>query len=124
MPRERSDQIDLPDGQPITLARVLLELSRIAFADPGRLVGPDGSPTPFNDLDDDTKSAVREFELIEKEGAPPVVVVTELHDKAGALADLASVLEVQEPESLERIKYGVRDLLKAEIAKQHTGALH
>lgn len=50
----------------ITQDRVLLELSRIAFFDPRRLLNADGSPKPINELDDDTAAAVAGLDIVEE----------------------------------------------------------
>ncbi len=48
--------------------RVLLELSRIAFFDPRRLIGPDGQPLPLDRLDEDTAAALSTLEMRARDG--------------------------------------------------------
>lgn len=50
----------------ITQDRVLQELARIAFFDPRRLLNPDGSPKPINELDDDTAAALAGLDVTEE----------------------------------------------------------
>lgn len=50
----------------ITQDRVLLELSRIAFFDPRKLLDASGSPLPLTELDDDTAAAVAGLDLMEE----------------------------------------------------------
>jgi phage terminase small subunit len=57
--QERSSRVG------ITQDRVLLELSRIAFFDPRRLLREDGSPKPMNELDDDTAAAIAGLDIQE-----------------------------------------------------------
>ena len=47
----------------LTTERTILELSRIACADPSRLYRSDGSPIPLHELDDDTRAAVASVEI-------------------------------------------------------------
>ncbi|MBK5570110.1 terminase small subunit [Ensifer sp. SSB1] len=50
----------------ITQDRVLLELSRIAFFDPRKLLRDDGSPKPIGELDDGTAAALAGLEITEE----------------------------------------------------------
>lgn len=50
----------------ITAERVLLELSRIAFFDPRKLLDDAGHPKPLDELDDDTAAAVAGLDLLEE----------------------------------------------------------
>ena len=50
----------------ITQDRVLLELSRIAFFDPRKLLDGSGHPKQLNELDDDTAAAVAGLDLLEE----------------------------------------------------------
>lgn len=50
----------------ITQDRVLLELSRIAFFDPRKLLDASGNPRSLMDLDDDTAAAVAGLDLLEE----------------------------------------------------------
>lgn len=42
----------------ITAARVIQEITRLAFFDPRKLLYEDGTPKPMNELDDDTAAAI------------------------------------------------------------------
>jgi len=54
----------------ITADRVLIELGRVAFFDPRKLLNADGSPKPINELDDDTAAALAGLDIAEEwEGA-------------------------------------------------------
>lgn len=48
----------------ITADQVLREYSRIALIDPRKLFGPDGSPLPIAQLDDDTAAAISGLEVV------------------------------------------------------------
>jgi phage terminase small subunit len=50
----------------ITADRVLLELARIAFFDPRRLLQADGTPIPVNELDEDTAAALAGMDVMEE----------------------------------------------------------
>jgi len=50
----------------ITQDRVLQELARIAFFDPRKLLRPDGTPKPIQELDDDTAAAVCGLDVTEE----------------------------------------------------------
>jgi phage terminase small subunit len=59
-------QEDRKQRTEITQDRVLQELSRIAFFDPRRLLNPDGSPKPINELDDDTAAVLAGMDIREE----------------------------------------------------------
>ena len=48
----------------ITQDRVLQELARVAFLDPGKLFGADGAPIAVKDLDEDTRRAVAGLDVV------------------------------------------------------------
>lgn len=54
------------DSSEITVERTLRELSRLAFFDIRKLVNPDGSPKPIQDLDDDTAAAIGGLDILEE----------------------------------------------------------
>lgn len=77
----------------ITAERVLQELARVAFFDIRRLLNPDGSMKPLDELDDDTAAAIAGLELSEirdGDGAPiGVLKKIKIADKLVALDKLA-----------------------------------
>lgn len=50
----------------VTADRVLQELARVAFFDPRRLLRPDGTPIPVNELDDETAAALTGMDVLEE----------------------------------------------------------
>ena len=54
------------DRTEITQDRVLKELARVAFFDPRKLLNPDGSPKPINELDDDTAAVLSGMDITEE----------------------------------------------------------
>lgn len=50
----------------ITQDRVLMELARIAFFDPRKLLNADGTPKPLHELDDDTAAAIAGLDVLEE----------------------------------------------------------
>lgn len=48
----------------ITQDRVLQELARVAFLDPGKLFNADGAPIPVQQLDEDTRRAVVGLDVV------------------------------------------------------------
>jgi len=53
-------------GLELTAERVLLEVARLAFFDPRKLLREDGSPKPIHELDDDTAAAVAGLDITEE----------------------------------------------------------
>lgn len=50
----------------LTAERTLRELARLAFFDPRKLLNPDGSPKPLNELDDDTAACLAGMDIMEE----------------------------------------------------------
>jgi len=50
----------------LTAERVLLEVARLAYFDPRKLLNADGSPKPIEDLDDDTAACIAGIEILEQ----------------------------------------------------------
>lgn len=50
----------------ITADRVLLELARLAFFDPRKLLNADGTPKALHELDDDTAAAIAGLDVLEE----------------------------------------------------------
>lgn len=77
----------------ITAERVLAELARVAFFDVRKLLNPDGTMKPLDQLDDDTAAAIAGLDLAEicdAEGAPiGVLKKIKIADKLTALDKLA-----------------------------------
>ena len=85
--------------------RVLRELSRVAFFDPRRLVGPDGQPLPLSALDPDTAAALSTLELRVQDGE--VAARYRACDKLKALALLARHLGMEPKAPEEESAAGV-----------------
>ena len=73
----------------LTVERTLLEIARLAYADPRKLRRPDGSFIPFHEMDDDTAATVAGVEFDEiKAGEAGVIgqtVKIKVWDKNAAL---------------------------------------
>lgn len=83
----------------ITTERVLSEIAKIAFADMREIAswGPHGVTfKPSEDLDEAASAAIAEVSETVTEAGTSVRV--KLHDKLGALRDLAKVLKIVDPE--------------------------
>lgn len=77
----------------ITVERVLLELSRLAFLDVRRLFDDLGNLKPINKLDDATAAAIVSFDVEVRPGRDSVrVFKIKLCDKKGALDSIAKHL--------------------------------
>lgn len=50
----------------LTVERTLREVARLAFFDPRKLLNPDGSPKPINELDDDTAAGIAGMDIQEQ----------------------------------------------------------
>lgn len=50
----------------LTVERTLREVARVAYFDPRKLLNPDGSPKPINELDDDTAACLAGLEIQEQ----------------------------------------------------------
>ena len=81
-------QAPLLERAGITAERVLREVVRIAFADPRKLVHPDGRPRAVQELDDDTAAAVASIQFYEKPNGHRLLRIR-LNDKISALVLLA-----------------------------------
>ena len=108
----------------VTLALVLRETSKIAFADARRLVDDDGNFKRLIDLDDDSAGAIQELKFETIEGGGTRVIGVGLADKSAALATLMEYLAVDDAETLERIQGQVREILEREIAMGSIGVRH
>ena len=64
----------------INADRVLIELARIAFADVGDVLNPDGSPKPLDQIDESARRAIADVDPSKR---------VKLHDKTRALGLLA-----------------------------------
>ncbi len=77
----------------ITAERVLAELARVAFFDVRKLLNPDGTMKPLDQLDDDTALAIAGLDLAEirdEDGSPiGVLKKIKIADKLVALDKLA-----------------------------------
>jgi len=71
----------------VTQDRVLLELARIAFADPRKLFGDDGKLRTISELDDDTAAAVASMEVLAGGDGAATTVKVRLVDKGAALTN-------------------------------------
>lgn len=75
----------------ITQDRVLKELARLAFFDPRRILGPDGSVLPPDQWDADTAAAVASLEVVEDLGGenrdPSTTKKVKIFDKNTALTN-------------------------------------
>lgn len=117
-----SSRVELIPGG-LTIARILLETSKIAFVDARRFV--DGDSIRLLDLDDDSAAAVQELELKTNADGTSSVVSVGLADKAAALETLMQYLSVDDAETLERIQAQVREILKTELARSGgAGVVH
>ena len=82
----------------ISTERLVVEMARLAFADPRKLVGPDGMLRAIADLDDDTAAAISSLEITSRpmKNAPlgyvETVTKVRLHGKNGAIQNLARAL--------------------------------
>lgn len=77
----------------LTIERTLREVARLAFFDPRKLLNPDGSPKPINELDDDTAAGLAGMDIQEQfegSGAERVFVG---YVKKYKIADKNSALE-------------------------------
>lgn len=77
----------------LTVERTLREVARLAFFDPRKLLNPDGSPKPINELDDDTAACLAGMEIMEQfegSGSDRVFVG---HVKKYKIADKNAALE-------------------------------
>jgi phage terminase small subunit len=77
----------------LTVERTLREVARLAFFDPRKLLNPDGSPKPINELDDDTAACLAGMEVLEQfegSGSDRVFVG---HVKKYKIADKNAALE-------------------------------
>lgn len=54
------------DKLELTRERVLLEVARLAYFDPRKLLNADGQPKPINELDDDTAACIAGIEILEQ----------------------------------------------------------
>ena len=93
----------------VTADRVIQEIARIAFFDPRKLLNPDGSPKPINELDDDTAAALAGLDITEEfEGSGADRVFTgytkkfKLADKNSALEKLAKHLGMYEVDNKQK----------------------
>jgi phage terminase small subunit len=85
----------------LTAERVLLEVARLAYFDPRRLLKPDGSPKDIGDLDDDTAACIGGLDVLEQyEGSGKDRVFTgylkkyKIFDKNSALTNALKVLRL------------------------------
>ncbi len=81
-------QAPLLERAEVTAERVLREVVRIAFADPRKLVHPDGTPRKLQELDDDTAATIASMQFWEKADGRRLLRIR-LHDKIAALILLA-----------------------------------
>lgn len=103
----------------VTLALVLRETSRIAFADARRFVDRDGNFKRLIDLDRDSAGAIQEFELETFEDGTTSVVGVGMADKAAALETLMTYLSVDDAATLERIQGQIREVLENEMVRDY-----
>lgn len=50
----------------LTIERTLREVARLAYFDPRKLLNPDGSPKPINELDDETAACLAGMDILEQ----------------------------------------------------------
>lgn len=72
----------------LTADRVLLELERLAYYDPGKLYDADGNPIPVHLLDEDTRRAVASVKVERKRGSASVTLDIKMADKGQNLERL------------------------------------
>jgi len=99
----------------VTLALVLRETSKIAFADARRFVDNNGNFKHLIDLDDDSAGAIQELKFETLEDGSTAVIGVGLADKSAALDTLMQYLAIKDVETLERIQDQVREILEREI---------
>lgn len=81
----------------VTVERVLLEVSRLAFADIRKCFNPDGTLKPLHELDDDAAAALVGMDVVEIENDGQTRVVAKkfkLADKRGSLELLGKHLKM------------------------------
>lgn len=79
--------------------RYIYLLYQIAFADIGKLIDEQGYLLLINDIDEDTRLALKHVELVTRnvgEGGAQYIYKYQMQDKLGALRNLAKILGMYE----------------------------
>ena len=78
----------------ITQERVLEEYARIAFFDPRKLLNPDGTPKPLNEIDEDTARAIAglDIEVVGGDDGLAQVKKYKIANKLGGLDSISKQL--------------------------------
>jgi phage terminase small subunit len=91
--KKRGDKLE------ITADRVLLEMARLAFSDPRKLLKADGTFKAPSDWDDDTAASVASLEVSHLAGTSTIETSKiKVWDKNSALEKLAKHLDLYAPE--------------------------
>jgi phage terminase small subunit len=103
----------------LSVERTLLEVARLAYFDPRKLLNADGSPKPVQDLDDDTAAGIAGLEVLDQyEGSGNERVFTgqlkkyKIADKNAALEKAMKHLGLYERDNEQKTN-PLTDLLKA-----------
>ncbi len=109
------------DKLEITAERVLGELAKLAFYDPGRLFDEDGRLLPISEMDDVSRAAIAALDVEEREGTPTRAATTvrkvKLADKGINLERLGRYLKL----FTDRVEHDGKVTLESLVCGSHDG---